>query len=64
MPLLFLLLLKRYYFGFLVYVYYMNTNSAVTTAKDNGIAAINQVQAATTKKSDAKAEIDQCQRLQ
>lgn len=30
-----------------------NTNSAVTTAKDNGIAAINQVQAATTKKSDA-----------
>lgn len=34
-----------------------NTNSAVTTAKDNGIAAINQVQAATTKKSDAKAEI-------
>ncbi len=36
-----------------------NTNSAVTTAKDNGIAAINQVQAATTKKSDAKAEIAQ-----
>ncbi|WP_142241619.1 DUF1542 domain-containing protein, partial [Staphylococcus hominis] len=32
---------------------------AVTTAKDNGIAAINQVQAATTKKSDAKAEIAQ-----
>ncbi|HGZ9749988.1 TPA: DUF1542 domain-containing protein, partial [Staphylococcus aureus] len=31
----------------------------VTTAKDNGIAAINQVQAATTKKSDAKAEIAQ-----
>ncbi|MGU3219033.1 DUF1542 domain-containing protein [Staphylococcus aureus] len=28
-----------------------NTNSDVTTAKDNGIAAINQVQAATTKKS-------------
>ncbi|NDR29845.1 LPXTG-anchored DUF1542 repeat protein FmtB [Staphylococcus aureus] len=36
-----------------------NTNSAVTTAKDNSIAAINQVQAATTKKSDAKAEIAQ-----
>lgn len=36
-----------------------NTNSDVTTAKDNGIAAINQVQAATTKKSDAKAEIAQ-----
>lgn len=36
-----------------------NTNSAVTTAKYNGIAAINQVQAATTKKSDAKAEIAQ-----
>lgn len=36
-----------------------NTNIAVTTAKDNGIAAINQVQAATTKKSDAKAEIAQ-----
>ncbi|WHS36960.1 LPXTG-anchored DUF1542 repeat protein FmtB [Staphylococcus aureus] len=35
-----------------------NTNSDVTTAK-NGIAAINQVQAATTKKSDAKAEIAQ-----
>ncbi|HHC9919617.1 TPA: SasC/FmtB family protein [Staphylococcus aureus] len=34
-----------------------NTNSDVTTAKDNGIAAINQVQAATTKKSDAKAEL-------
>ncbi len=27
-----------------------NTNSDVTTAKDNGIVAINQVQAATTKK--------------
>ncbi|HCW7731202.1 TPA: DUF1542 domain-containing protein [Staphylococcus aureus] len=38
-----------------------NTNSDVTTAKDNGIAAINQVQAATTKKSDAKAEIAQTQ---
>lgn len=38
-----------------------NTNSDVTTAKDNGIAAINQVQAATTKKSDAKAEIAQKQ---
>lgn len=36
-----------------------NTNSDVTIAKDNGIAAINQVQAATTKKSDAKAEIAQ-----
>ncbi|MFS5008500.1 LPXTG-anchored DUF1542 repeat protein FmtB [Staphylococcus aureus] len=36
-----------------------NTNSDVTTAKDNGIAAINQVKAATTKKSDAKAEIAQ-----
>ncbi|HDB8510943.1 TPA: DUF1542 domain-containing protein [Staphylococcus aureus] len=36
-----------------------NTNSDVTTAKDNSIAAINQVQAATTKKSDAKAEIAQ-----
>ncbi len=36
-----------------------NTNSDVTTAKDNGIAAINQVQAVTTKKSDAKAEIAQ-----
>ncbi|HDE5744566.1 TPA: DUF1542 domain-containing protein [Staphylococcus aureus] len=36
-----------------------NTNSDVTTAKDNGIAAINQVQAATTKKSDAKAKIAQ-----
>ncbi|MFE8819501.1 LPXTG-anchored DUF1542 repeat protein FmtB [Staphylococcus aureus] len=36
-----------------------NTKSDVTTAKDNGIAAINQVQAATTKKSDAKAEIAQ-----
>ncbi|HDA2870992.1 TPA: DUF1542 domain-containing protein [Staphylococcus aureus] len=36
-----------------------NTNSDVTTAKDNDIAAINQVQAATTKKSDAKAEIAQ-----
>ncbi|HDF3613684.1 TPA: DUF1542 domain-containing protein [Staphylococcus aureus] len=36
-----------------------NSNSDVTTAKDNGIAAINQVQAATTKKSDAKAEIAQ-----
>ncbi|HDD6660148.1 TPA: DUF1542 domain-containing protein [Staphylococcus aureus] len=36
-----------------------NTNSDVTTAKDNNIAAINQVQAATTKKSDAKAEIAQ-----
>lgn len=36
-----------------------NTNSDVTTAKDNGIAAINQVQAAATKKSDAKAEIAQ-----
>ncbi|HHB0048371.1 TPA: LPXTG-anchored DUF1542 repeat protein FmtB [Staphylococcus aureus] len=37
----------------------VNTNSDVTTAKDNSIAAINQVQAATTKKSDAKAEIAQ-----
>ncbi|HII0953316.1 TPA: LPXTG-anchored DUF1542 repeat protein FmtB [Staphylococcus aureus] len=36
-----------------------NSNSEVATAKDNGIAAINQVQAATTKKSDAKAEIAQ-----
>ncbi|MCU4277305.1 LPXTG-anchored DUF1542 repeat protein FmtB [Staphylococcus aureus] len=36
-----------------------NTNSDVTTAKENSIAAINQVQAATTKKSDAKAEIAQ-----
>lgn len=36
-----------------------NTNSDVTTAKDNSIAAINQVQVATTKKSDAKAEIAQ-----
>ncbi|HHW9505875.1 TPA: SasC/FmtB family protein [Staphylococcus aureus] len=36
-----------------------NTNSDVTTAKDNGIAAINQVQAVTTKTSDAKAEIAQ-----
>ncbi|HDG5860946.1 TPA: DUF1542 domain-containing protein [Staphylococcus aureus] len=36
-----------------------NTNSDVTTAKDNSIAAINQVQAATTKKSDAKAGIAQ-----
>ncbi|SCU13283.1 SasC/FmtB family protein [Staphylococcus aureus] len=36
-----------------------NTNSDVTTAKDNGIVAINQVQAVTTKKSDAKAEIAQ-----
>ncbi|HHW9598852.1 TPA: SasC/FmtB family protein [Staphylococcus aureus] len=36
-----------------------NTNSDVTTAKDNGIAAINQVQAVTTKKSDAKAGIAQ-----
>ncbi|HDK3999157.1 TPA: DUF1542 domain-containing protein [Staphylococcus aureus] len=36
-----------------------NTNSDVTTAKDNSIAAINQVQAVTTKKSDAKAEIAQ-----
>ncbi|HCU8828378.1 TPA: DUF1542 domain-containing protein [Staphylococcus aureus] len=36
-----------------------NTNSDVTTAKDNSIAAINQVLAATTKKSDAKAEIAQ-----
>lgn len=35
------------------------TSQGVTTAKDNGIAAINQVQAATTKKSDAKAEIAQ-----
>lgn len=40
-----------------------NTNSAVTTAKDNGIAAINQVQAATTKKSDAKAAIAQTQEI-
>lgn len=36
-----------------------NSNSEVATAKDNSIAAINQVQAATTKKSDAKAEIAQ-----
>lgn len=36
-----------------------NSNSEVAIAKDNGIAAINQVQAATTKKSDAKAEIAQ-----
>ncbi|HDG5644710.1 TPA: DUF1542 domain-containing protein [Staphylococcus aureus] len=36
-----------------------NSNSEVATAKDNGITAINQVQAATTKKSDAKAEIAQ-----
>ncbi|MCT6562977.1 DUF1542 domain-containing protein, partial [Staphylococcus aureus] len=36
-----------------------NTNSDVTTAKDYGIAEINKVQAATTMKSDAKAEIDQ-----
>ncbi len=36
-----------------------NSNSEVATAKDNGIVAINQVQAATTKKSDAKAEIAQ-----
>lgn len=36
-----------------------NSNSEVATAKDNGIAAINQIQAATTKKSDAKAEIAQ-----
>ncbi|MBV2523558.1 DUF1542 domain-containing protein [Staphylococcus aureus] len=49
-----------------------NTNSAVTTAKDNGIAAINQVQAAADKKTqieqtpnasqqeinDAKQEVD------
>lgn len=41
-----------------------NTNSAVTTAKDNGIAAINQVQAATTKKSDAKAEIAKIEAIQ
>ncbi|HDB7764917.1 TPA: DUF1542 domain-containing protein [Staphylococcus aureus] len=36
-----------------------NSNSDVATAKDNAIAAINQVQAATTKKADAKAEIAQ-----
>ncbi|HHQ7192016.1 TPA: SasC/FmtB family protein [Staphylococcus aureus] len=36
-----------------------NSNSEVATAKDNGITAINQVQAATTKKSDAEAEIAQ-----
>lgn len=36
-----------------------NSNSDVATAKDNAIAAINQIQAATTKKSDAKAEIAQ-----
>lgn len=36
-----------------------NSNGDVATAKDNAIAAINQVQAATTKKADAKAEIAQ-----
>ncbi|HAR6671553.1 TPA: DUF1542 domain-containing protein [Staphylococcus aureus] len=36
-----------------------NSNSDLATAKDNAIAAINQVQAATTKKADAKAEIAQ-----
>ncbi|HGZ8671006.1 TPA: LPXTG-anchored DUF1542 repeat protein FmtB [Staphylococcus aureus] len=36
-----------------------NSNSEVATAKDNSIDAINQVQAATTKKSDAKAAIAQ-----
>ncbi|HAY2318147.1 TPA: DUF1542 domain-containing protein [Staphylococcus aureus] len=36
-----------------------NSNSDVATAKDNAIATINQVQAATTKKADAKAEIAQ-----
>ncbi|HAZ5356294.1 TPA: DUF1542 domain-containing protein [Staphylococcus aureus] len=35
------------------------TNIDAATAKDNAIAAINQVQAATTKKADAKAEIAQ-----
>lgn len=36
-----------------------NTNNGVATAKDNGISAINQIQAATTKKTEAKAEITQ-----
>ncbi|HHS2940322.1 TPA: LPXTG-anchored DUF1542 repeat protein FmtB [Staphylococcus argenteus] len=36
-----------------------NTNNGVATAKDNGISAINQIQAATTKKTEAKAEIAQ-----
>ncbi|PHP56687.1 DUF1542 domain-containing protein, partial [Staphylococcus aureus] len=36
-----------------------NSNSEVETPTDNSLAAINQVQAATNKKSDAKAEIAQ-----
>ena len=34
-----------------------NTNNGVATAKDNGISAINQIQAATTKRLKLKRKL-------